>query len=59
MNPARIADIGAATSAGAAGWATFAHINEILQCVALLVAIASGIAAGLYHFTEWKRKHGS
>lgn len=55
VNPTRVADSGAVVSGFTAGWATFAHVNEILQFIALVVAITSGVAAGLYHYTEWKR----
>lgn len=54
----RLADTGAVASITTAGWATFAHVNEILQFVALVVAIVSGIAAGLYHYTEYKKRKG-
>ena len=39
----------AISSWGATGFAWLAQVNEVLQFVALLVAIASGIAAYRYH----------
>lgn len=54
-----MADAGAGVTWVAGGWATFAHVNEILQFIALVVAIASGIAAGLYHYSEWKKRKDS
>lgn len=52
----RLADMASIGSAAGWGWATFAHVNEVLQFIALLVAIVSGTAAAIYHYSEWKRR---
>lgn len=49
-------DVGAAGSSILAGWASVAHVNEILQLLAYVVAIASG-APTIYHYVSaWLAK---
>lgn len=54
----RIAD----TAFGAGGVSTImafvGNLNEILQTVSLVVGIAATAAAGLYYYSEWKKKRG-
>jgi hypothetical protein len=56
MNIAK--DLGAGASAALTGWASIAHINELLQFIAYLVAIASGAPAAYHYWRAWldKRK---
>ncbi len=44
-----VADASFAVSAGSTGWAWLVNVNEVLQFVALAVAIVSGIYAIRYH----------
>lgn len=52
----RIAKIGGGISAAITGWASLAHINEILQCIAFLVAIVAGFPAAKAVVKSWLRK---
>lgn len=47
--PSKIADTGTATAIAGTVWTHLAHLNDVLQLLALVVTIVSGLAAGMYH----------
>lgn len=49
----RLADAAAGATWVAYGVSSIEHFNEVAQSVALVVAILSGVFAGLYHATRW------
>ena len=55
LNPQQVtADIAAIGSSGAVGYTWLAQLNGILQAVALVVAIVSGLYAIRYHANRKK-----
>ena len=56
-DPGRLADAGFVVSAGGTAWTWLANVNEILQFVALCIAIASGIYTLRYHVRKNKEQN--
>lgn len=51
--PPRIADAGFGAAVAGNVWVHIAHLNEVLQLVALVLTSFAALAAGLYHLQSF------